>query len=227
MNGKDGRKNILQSKSYKIAIVCVWLVILGICFLHRDWFSVENVLEASPGNQVLSALFLLALFALKSLSVFIYCGILFLAAGILFPLPTAILVSLLGAVIMVSVPYWLGRRVGGELVESIVRKYPKTEVLRRAQMENQLFLSFITRIINILPSDILSLYMGASGVRYGKYLLGSIAGMLLTIVTFPIMGSSITDPASPLFIASIAVQAVVTVVSITGYGLYLRRRRSA
>lgn len=227
MDGKDGRKNILQSKSYKIAIVCVWLVILGICFLHRDWFDLENVVEASPGNRALAALFLLALFALKSLSVFVYCGILFLAAGILFPLPAAILVSLLGAVIMVSVPYWLGRRVGGELVESIVRKYPKTEVLRRAQMENQLFLSFITRVINILPSDILSLYMGASGVRYGKYLLGSIAGMLLTIVTFPIMGSSITDPASPLFIASIAVQAVVTVVSITGYGLYLRRRRSA
>lgn len=164
MPKKDWGKKLLQSKNYKIAIFCVWLVILAVCLLHRDWFSVENVLGVSPRNMPLAALFLLALFALKSLSIFVYSGILFIASGILFPVPAAILVNLLGAAVMVSLPYWLGRQVGGELVESIIRKYPKTEVLRQAQMENQLFLSFITRMINVLPSDVLSLYMGASGV---------------------------------------------------------------
>ena len=224
MPKKDCGKKILHSKTYKIIILCVWLTILGTCLLYRDQFSVENVLQASPQNMLLAALFLLLLFALKSLSIFIYCGILFIASGILFPLPAALLVSFLGAVVMVSLPYWLGRQVGGELIDSIVRKYPKTAFLRQLQMENELFLSFITRIINILPSDILSLYMGASGISYGKYLLGSIAGMLLTIITFPIVGSSITNPTSPLFIASVAVQVVVTVVSITGYALYLRKK---
>ena len=217
-------KKLLHSKTYKIIILCVWLVILGTCLLYRDQFSVENVLQASPQNMLLAALFLLLLFALKSLSVFIYCGILFIASGIIFPLPAAILVNLLGTAVMVSLPYWLGRQVGGELIDSIIRKYPKTAFLRQLQMENELFLSFITRIINVLPSDILSLYMGASGISYGKYLLGSIAGMLLTIITFPIIGSSITEPASPLFIASVAVQVVVTVVSITGYAVYLKRK---
>jgi len=224
MPKNDWGKKLIQSKNYKIIIFCVWLVILGTCLLHRDQFSVENVLQASPQNMLLAAVFLLLLFALKSLSVFIYCGILFIAAGILFPLPLALLVSFLGAVVMVSLPYWLGRWMGGDLIDSIIRKYPKTAFLRQLQMENELFLSFITRVINILPSDILSLYMGASRIHYGKYLLGSIAGMLLTIVTFPIIGSSITDPASPLFIASVAVQVVVTVVSITGYAVYLKKK---
>ena len=225
---KDGwGKNILHSKAYKIIILCVWAAILGTCLLYRDRFSVESVLQASPQNMLLAALFLLLLFALKSLSVFIYCGFLFIASGIIFPLPAAILINLLGAAVMVSLPYWLGRRMGGELIDSIVRKYPKTAFLRQLQMENELFLSFITRIINILPSDILSLYMGASGISYGKYLLGSVAGMLLTIVTFPIVGSNITNPTSPPFIASVAVQAAVTVVSITGYALYLRKKRKS
>lgn len=217
-------KNILHSRTYKIIILCVWLIILGICLICRDRFSVESVLRASPQNMLLAALFMLLLFALKSLSVFIYCGIFFIASGIIFSLPAAILVNLLGAAVMVSLPYWLGRQMGGELIDSIVCKYPKTAFLRQLQMENELFLSFITRIINILPSDILSLYMGAAGVSYGKYLLGSIAGMLLTIVTFPIVGSSITNPASPLFIASVVIQAVVTVASITGYAAYLRKK---
>ena len=227
MPKNDWGKKLIQSKNYKRIILCVWLIILGVCFLHRDWFDLENVLRASPQNMALAAVFLLLLFALKSMSVFIYCGILFIASGIIFPLPLAILMNFLGAAVMVSLPYWLGRKMGGELIESIVRKYPKTAVLRQAQMENQLFLSFITRIINILPSDILSLYMGASGIHYGKYLLGSIGGMLLTIITFPIIGSSITDPASPLFIASVVIQVVVTAVSLTGYALYLRKKKKS
>jgi uncharacterized membrane protein YdjX (TVP38/TMEM64 family) len=226
MPKSDWGKKLLHSKTYKLAILGVWLVILGACLLCRDRFSVENILQASPKNMLAAALFLLLLFALKSLSVFIYSGILFIASGILFPLPEAILVNFMGAVVMVSLPYWLGRQVGGELVDAIVCKYPKTAFLRQLQMENELFLSFITRIINILPSDILSLYMGASGIHYGKYLLGSVAGMLLTIITFPVIGSSITDPASPLFIASVAVQVVVTVGSITGYAAYLRKKRT-
>ena len=227
MPKRDWGKNILHSRIYKIIILCVWLAILGICLFYRDRFSVENVLRASPQNMPLAALFMMLLFALKSVSVFIYCGILFIASGIIFPMPAAILVNLLGAAVMVSLPYWLGRRMGGELIDSIVCKYPKTAFLRQLRMENELFLSFITRIINILPSDILSLYMGASGIHYGRYLLGSIAGMLLTIVTFPIVGSSITDPDSPLFIASVAVQVVVTVVSVTGYAVYLRKKRKS
>jgi len=224
MPKNDWGKKIILSKKYKLIIFCVWLAILGACLLHQDWFSVENVLEASPPNMLLAAVFLLLLFALKSLSIFIYSGILFIAAGILFPLPLALLVSFLGAVIMVSLPYCLGRWMGGSLIDSIIRKYPKTAFLRQLQMENELFLSFITRVINILPSDILSLYMGASGIHYGKYLLGSIAGMLLTIITFPVIGSSITDPASPLFIASVVIQAAVTVVSVTWYAVYLKKK---
>ncbi|MBD5155387.1 MAG: TVP38/TMEM64 family protein [Oscillibacter sp.] len=224
MPKKDWGKKILHSKTYKIIILCVWLIILGTCLLCRDRFSVESILQASPQNMLLAALFMLLLFALKSLSVFIYCGILFIASGIIFPLPAAILINFLGAAVMVSLPYWLGRQMGGELIDSIICKYPKTAFLRQLQMENELFLSFITRIINILPSDVLSLYMGASGISYGKYLPGSIAGMLLTIITFPIVGSSITDPTSPLFIASVAIQVVVTVASITGYALYLRKK---
>ena len=104
MPKRDWGKNILHSRIYKIIILCVWLIILGTCLLYRDRFSVESVLRASPQNMPLAALFMLLLVALKSISVFIYCGILFIASGIIFPLPAAILVNLLGAAVMVSLP---------------------------------------------------------------------------------------------------------------------------
>lgn len=105
-----------------------------------------------------------------------------------------------------------------------MEKYPKLEVLRKIQTDHELLLSFVTRTVNILPSDILSLCMGASGIRYGKYLAGSVAGMFFSITAFPVMGSSIMDPASPRFLLSVLVQIAAAAVSLGGCWLYRRRR---
>lgn len=220
-----GGGDILHSKKYRVILLCVWLVILAVCFVNRDRFSVDGVLRYSPQNPLLCAVFMLLLFALKSLSVFIFSGILFAASGILFPLPAAIALNVLGAAVMVSLPYWLGRRLGKDAVDRVLEKYPKVEALRRMRTGRELSLSFITRAINILPSDILSLYMGATGINYPKYLAGSLLGMLLSLITFPIMGMNITDPASPWFWASMVIQVLVSAVFIGGYWLHCRKKR--
>lgn len=225
MAKENGGGDILRSRKYKVILLCVWLVILAVCFVNRDRFSVDGVLRYSPRNPLLAAVFMLLLFALKSLSVFIFSGILFAANGILFPLPAAIALNVLGAAVMVSLPYWLGRRLGKDAVDSVIAKYPKAEALRRMRTGRELSLSFITRAINILPSDILSLYMGATGINYPKYLAGSILGMLLSLITFPIMGMNITEPTSPWFWASIVIQVLVSAVFIGGYWVYYRKKR--
>lgn len=225
MAKENGGGDILRSRKYKVILLCVWLVILAVCLVNRDRFSVDGVLRYSPRNPLLAAVFMLLLFALKSLSVFIFSGILFAANGILFPLPAAIALNVLGAAVMVSLPYWLGRRLGKDAVDSVIAKYPKAEALRRMRTGRELSLSFITRAINILPSDILSLYMGATGINYPKYLAGSILGMLLSLITFPIMGMNITEPTSPWFWASIVIQVLVSAVFIGGYWVYYRKKR--
>lgn len=225
MPKSDWGKKILHSRTYKIIILCVWLVILGTCLLYRDQFSVESVLQASPQNILLAALFMMVLFVLKSMSVFIFSGILFAANGILFPLPAAIGLNILGAGIMVSLPYWVGKKVGGDMIDRIVCKYPKVRVLRNMQTDHEFILSFVTRIVNVLPSDILSLYMGAIGIGYAKYLAGSILGMLLSIITFPIMGMNIMNPGSPAFIASVCIHVAVSTISIGGFWIYYRKNR--
>ena len=115
--------------------------------------------------------------------------------------------------------------VGNLDVTDSAGKYPRVELLWNMQTSHEFILSFVTRIVNVLPSDILSLYMGAVGIGYTKYLAGSILGMLLSIITFPIMGMNIMNPGSPAFIASICIQAVVSTVSIGGFWIYYRKNR--
>lgn len=108
---------------------------------------------------------MLALFALKSLSIVIYSGVLYAANGILFPLPVAILLNLIGTVIMVTVPYQIGRRTGASAVDDIRAKYPKTEAIHSLRAKNDFLFSFLVRMVR-LPSDVASLYMGAVHVEY-------------------------------------------------------------
>lgn len=171
MSKQAGNKKVFPKRAYKVILAAVWLAILILCVQNRQYFTVDGVLNLSPHNTALAAAFLLFLFALKSVSIFIYSGFLFIASGILFPLPTAILLNVAGTCIMVSLPYWLGRQLGKGAIDHIVGKYPKAAALRQTRVRHEFVLSFITRAINILPSDILSLYMGAAGIRYQRHSL--------------------------------------------------------
>lgn len=78
----------------KVLVGLVWLAIIALCLVHKDSFTLEGILTYTPDKPLLAALVLVALFAVKSLSVFLYSGFLYMAAGVLFPLPAAIAVNL-------------------------------------------------------------------------------------------------------------------------------------
>ena len=110
----DGGGIMRLPRPVQAALAAVWIAIVCVCFFNRDKFSVDEVLRFTPSEPWLAALIMLLLFALKSLSVVVYCGILYAADGILFSLPVAILMNILGTAVMVSVPYFIGRRRGAD-----------------------------------------------------------------------------------------------------------------
>ena len=185
----------------RFVLVLVWGAVILCCFLYRDDLSVEGILNYTPRNPWLAAVIMLLLFALKSLSIIIYSGILYTVNGILFSLPVAIMLNLLGTVIMLSIPYYVGKMTGASAAESIREKYPKAKAIYELRTKNDFFFSYVIRIVRI-PSDIASLYMGAIKVDYPKYLTGSLLGMLPHIITYPIMGMSVSNIRSPAFILS-------------------------
>nr|WP_324612449.1 VTT domain-containing protein [Massiliimalia timonensis] len=87
-------------------------------------------------------------------------------------------------------------------------------MLQTIRNRNEFLFSFFTRIINVLPCDIVSLYMGAIRMNYRKYLLGCVLGFLPPVITFPIMGMSITDIHSPQFIIAASIEIIFAVGSI-------------
>ncbi|MGM9660222.1 MAG: VTT domain-containing protein [Faecousia sp.] len=168
---------------------------------------------------------ILILFGLKSLSIVVYCGLLYAASGILFPLPAAIVLNLCGTVIMVTLPYLIGKKRGSAAVDAIREKYPKAEVIYKLRSQNDLSFSFLIRIAR-LPCDIASLYMGAVGVEYRKYLLGSLLGLLPHTITYPIMGMNIRDTHSPEFLISLCAEIAYILVTSAVYTRYRKKNQA-
>ncbi len=209
----------------KAVLGLIWAGIIILCIVYRKELSAEGIAQFTPHNPWLAAIFMLFLFALKSLSIVIYSGLLYAANGILFPLPIAILLNIIGSVIMVTLPYEIGRKTGAAAVEEIREKYPKAGAIQELRAKNDFIFSFLAHMVR-LPSDVLSLYMGAVSVAYPKFLAGSLLGMLPHMITYPIMGMSIRNVRSPEFIISLCAEIAYILITTVIYALYRKRKKS-
>ena len=126
----------------------------------------------------------------------------------------ALFVSTCGLAITLTIPYLIGYFSGKKVVQSIQERYPKTQKIMEYQRENTFFACFITRIVGVLPGDIVSLYFGACNTRYDIYLIAGIAGSLLSIVTTTILGEKISHPFSIGFFVVLLCRVMVSAGSI-------------
>lgn len=195
----------------KIAAVVLWMGLILLCLRKGSALTADGIAALAPENPWLAASGML-LFALKSLSVVLYSGLLYTADGLLFSLPVAVCLNFVGTAVMVSIPYWLGRREGTSALERIRARYPKTERLHTLRQGNDLLLSFLARMLR-LPSDVVSLYLGAACVDYGKFLAGSLLGLLPHMVAFPVLGMGVRNAHAPGFVICLCVEGAYALIT--------------
>ena len=107
----------------KIAVmVLFWGGILLFWWKYRKEISVESITNFVPGNIAAAIVVMLLLFALKGVLITVYGGILYAASGILFPLPTALLVNTAGTILMTGVPFFIGKRTGTKLLDKLIQQ---------------------------------------------------------------------------------------------------------
>ena len=192
-------------------VACLIFTIIAVW--KRDELSVQNISRLVTENVALSALILLLLYALKSLSVAFPIAVLEVVAGIVFPLPIALLLNLIGIVIVLTIPYHIGRLSGHDLADQIIGRNKWLERISEYQSKNAFFVSFLLRVIAILPGDIVSMYLGASGIRFPQFLTGCLLGALPRMIAVTIAGASIMNPNSPVFIISAVLSVLLAVIS--------------
>lgn len=196
----------------RIFAVAVWAGIILFAVLHRKEFTLESVLNYTPENPVRAFFVLMALFALKSLTVVFYSGILYTASGILFPVPAAIAANVCGTLVMALVSYYLARGLGAGHADELRRRYPKLERFVQMRSHNNLAFVVVLRCINIVNFDVGSMYCGAVRLPLAPFLVGSLLGKLTDLVMFSVMGVSLQERDPVPFLIALAIDLTIAFV---------------
>ena len=206
---------------WKLALLA--LLSLVLMYLHRNYHvPLESLLSWQPENLLFAAFMILVLFAVKSALVFVPIMLPQLLAGHLYPRDTAILINLLGLVVVMSVPYLIGRHLGTARIQKLIAKYPKIESVLDVQDENKMAFSFMLRSCCVPPADIVTMYLGASGMPFATNVLGGVLGSFPGMVLTTFLGANIRNPESPAFWKALGLN--VAWVILSGLGFYLFRK---
>jgi cardiolipin synthase len=204
-------------------VVLIVLVSAGVAVVTRHNVTLDSILNFTPENLWLAALVFLGLFALKSIVAVVYLKLLYIAVGVVFPAPIAIVVNLLGTAVEMTIPYLLGRYGGQKSMQMILQRRPTLQQLQTLRSTNNLRFSVLTRAVGVLPADVLSVYLGASGMPYGSFVLGGVLGLFPSLVITTVMGTQIEDPTSAGFLVSTALFVLVQVAAAAGFGVWVKK----
>lgn len=180
---------------------------------HREALTAERIAAQSPRQLGLAAAFLLALYAVKSLSVAFPLSALEAAGGMLFPLPAALAVNVCGVAVAQAVPYLLGRRERGGLA-ALGDRYPRLAALARPAGERGGRAVFLLRLGGASPGDLVSMYLGAAGVPWRAYFAGGLLGSLPRVVSATLLGAALWEIGGQRFWLSLGVGAALTALSL-------------
>ncbi len=205
--------------------VVLTLAAVVFLFVSGGKFSPEDILSHSPSTPIFIVLFILILYALKSLSVFFPVIVLQVAVGLLFQSFWAVLLNIAGMAVAFALPYAIGYYSGAAMVTKLLDKHPKVADKIEKQRGSDFFISFFLRIIGFLPVDLVSMYLGSVKTDFFKFMTGSLAGVLPGVIAATIAGTSITDPTSPTFIISLSIALLLSAASFIGNALYQKRKK--
>ena len=214
-------------KKYKflwgLFLLAAWSTVIVLFARHQDNLSAQALASYQPERPFLSCLVMLGLFLLKSVDFLIHSGILYAAVGIMFPLPVALLLNLIGIIITVTPAYFMGRIWGPAVIETLYEKYPRLRFYTQGAAGGSFMVALLLRTVG-LPIQIGSVYMGAANYSFGRFLSGSVLGLLPVMVPYTVMGESAGKPGSPVFVIALTIE-ILTVIASLVVGAVMAKRR--
>ncbi len=220
---KEGRArigNVLRHAMFPVLAVVfvggylIWSAASG------ESITVENIVEHTPGGAFPAALMLVLFYILKSLSVFFPVTVLYAVGGYIFGPVLGCVINAVGVAAGCAVQYWIGRSSGSHAAERLCQKHPRIAEFMGAQDRSAVAASFWSRLLGVFSGDIVSYYFGASGTRFWSFMTGSMLGVLPVMILVTTLGTSVSDPSSPMFIISVVLIAAVMVLTLAGRMIY-------
>ncbi len=170
----------MKNAFYNFATLLVLTVFLLIYYLGLA-SNAKLLSDEIAKNNAVGLLVCAALFVLKCFTLFIPMGAIYAACGCLLTPWSALLICTVGNALCFSAAYYEGksRQIKHKAFISAITENGKSGILP----------AFFLHCIRFFPSFTAGIYLGASGVPFWQYLLGSVLGAMPSVVISVLFGA--------------------------------------
>ena len=174
-------------------VFMLFMVVACVIFLKKNNISVSNVdalTQYLTGGTLTIALIIIGFSVVKSFALIFPPAVLFVLSGIVFEnMLTAVLVNAIATASSLILPYFLGRFMGIEMVNSLKKRFKAIKKLDDFTGANSFSVVLIFKAGGLMPSDLSSLIFGAMNIPFTKYFIASNMGLLVLNVLWTLLGA--------------------------------------
>ena len=201
------RQNKLKPFIPSIVTILFVLACTAVVMYYHE-YATEFLLSFMPSNKWICALIVLLFFVLQGVIPFILYNVVILACSMLFDLPTALLINVIGTLVGMIVPYLLGRHLNSKTVDKILSSHKKLHQLCSEKSGGGFLFAYGLRVSGI-SNMLLGVFFGSTQMPMGEYLLSSFLGVLPVMLCLNIFGSR-GNLRSPIFWVILALDILLT-----------------
>ena len=176
----------------RATVAMIIFVVAVINYEKLKNIDVRALVEASS-TLVAAIATIWGVYLVKSVLFIIPASLIYISIGMAFSPLTACLISLVGIILEVTATYFLGRFLGGDYVERLLRKSKGGQKILDMKLNDNFPALLGIRALPVFPIDFVSLFWGASKCRFPRYFLASVIGIMPRVVLFTILGDGIYD----------------------------------
>lgn len=185
--------------------------------LNYDTLSnldVRSLISAAGGTAAAVAV-ILGVYFIKSLAFVVPASLVYIAVGMAFNTPTAMIINTVGIMIEITATYIMGRFLGKDAVEKKLSSTKAGKKLLSMEQKNKNIAVFVIRFTGI-PIDISSLFMGAFDFKFVPYFFLSLAGILPRVLLLTAVGDGFYNliPMKYLLAAVIVIVPAAVVAAV-------------
>ncbi len=215
-NLKPHRKRKFLWIGLGVLVLPILVVLLYTLTKKITGLTPDDIFSFTGGNVLLEVGIILLIYVVKSILFFIPVAFVYILTGNLFPPLYSILLNILGISITLSLTFLLGRKLGKDFVEKIIRRSEKAKKFMENTDKSNATL-FALRASGIFPVELISLVCGCTGYGYWSFLGLSLLAMVPTLIPFTIMGEALRNPLSKEFLLPFVIVILMMVGSLIFY----------
>lgn len=209
---------------HRVIILVILILVLLIALLPKlQKLTLGEFIALTSSSLPLASLVFLGIYALKSIIMIIPVTVLFIAAGAVFPTGWAIGLTYVCLLLEMSIGYHIGKWLDERKVHELIEKKPLVNQYIQEHKNQMQTLCFISRILPV-PFDLISMFCGATGMIFWKYIILSLLGSTPAMLPYVLAGSAILHPLSVEFLLPFGISISISLVVFIVFQKMTKRR---